>query len=705
MIVEDNEDNLFTLRQMLAPLSLEIVAASNGRQAIDYCRRGMPDLVIMDMQMPGMSGLQATGAIRAMPGGANVPILALTAQAMSGIASASWARAARVPVETGRATELRAVVDALAGVATAGGRRRRSAARRREGRMARILLVDNEAGDRPAAARALGVREQELEQVESIAAALVRAAEAGHPFVLVVAREPRSVAGLAPVLERRRAARDVRRVRGRRLPAGAGRIAQGRQRDRRALFRSVLRSELQSVAGEAARRGAIADRCLSLDGRAFSVRAYPLSERGVVLYIRDATDEREREIGRLQSEKLASIGMLAAGVAHEIDNPAAFVLANIEALTGHMRLIEDKLRELPGADAARASLSNVLFEASAILQESKEGMARIQRIVRDLGSFSHADEDVSVPISVNAAVESALTMLRNELKYRARVEQDLRATRLVLASAPRLGQVFLNPISNAVQALEEADVKRNLVRVRSYDEGDHVVVEVSDNGPGIAARRGSRGSSSRSSRPSRAAWGPGWACRSRSASCAAWAARSSSTAGRGRARLPGANSGHAAAPAARPSSVPETTPSRIFSRRRILAVDDEALLLKAYRRMLTDAHELVTALGGPRGAGRAGEGRALRRRAVRPADAGDVRHGAARGGAGALSRARRRFVFVTGGAFSGDARRFLEESVPAVIQKPFNVDDLLRLVDTIASGKGKRVHRQPRRGRRRSRAR
>jgi CheY-like chemotaxis protein len=84
LIVEDNEDNLFTLRQMLAPLSLEIVSASNGRQAIGICRREMPDLVIMDMQMPGMSGMQATGAIRALPGGGGTPILALTAQAMAG---------------------------------------------------------------------------------------------------------------------------------------------------------------------------------------------------------------------------------------------------------------------------------------------------------------------------------------------------------------------------------------------------------------------------------------------------------------------------------------------------------------------------------------------------------------------------------------------------------------------------------------------
>src|SRR6185295_10086189 len=84
LIVEDNEDNLFTLRQILAVLSVELVAASSGREAIDYCRRRLPDLIIMDMQMPGMSGLQATGAIRGLPGGSTIPIIALTAQAMKG---------------------------------------------------------------------------------------------------------------------------------------------------------------------------------------------------------------------------------------------------------------------------------------------------------------------------------------------------------------------------------------------------------------------------------------------------------------------------------------------------------------------------------------------------------------------------------------------------------------------------------------------
>jgi signal transduction histidine kinase/DNA-binding NarL/FixJ family response regulator len=84
LVVEDNEDNLFTLRQILARRPLEITTALSGRQAIERCRQQFPDLIIMDVQMPGMTGLQATGAIRALPGGADVPILALTAQAMKG---------------------------------------------------------------------------------------------------------------------------------------------------------------------------------------------------------------------------------------------------------------------------------------------------------------------------------------------------------------------------------------------------------------------------------------------------------------------------------------------------------------------------------------------------------------------------------------------------------------------------------------------
>jgi signal transduction histidine kinase/ActR/RegA family two-component response regulator len=84
LLVEDNDDNLFTLRQILGRLSIEIETATSGRQAIELCRRALPDLIVMDVQMPGMSGLQTTGAIRALRGGDEVSIIALTAQAMRG---------------------------------------------------------------------------------------------------------------------------------------------------------------------------------------------------------------------------------------------------------------------------------------------------------------------------------------------------------------------------------------------------------------------------------------------------------------------------------------------------------------------------------------------------------------------------------------------------------------------------------------------
>ena len=115
LVVEDNEDNLFTLRQILARRPLEIVTATNGRQAIERCRQQpSPDLVIMDVQMPGMTGLQATGAIRALPGGADIPIVALTAQAMKGdrerILAAGCDDYLAKPVQP---SELIAVVDRL----------------------------------------------------------------------------------------------------------------------------------------------------------------------------------------------------------------------------------------------------------------------------------------------------------------------------------------------------------------------------------------------------------------------------------------------------------------------------------------------------------------------------------------------------------------------------------------------------------------
>jgi signal transduction histidine kinase/ActR/RegA family two-component response regulator len=454
------------------------------------------------------------------------------------------------------------------------------------------------------------------------------------------------------------------------------------------LYATALRDELVSIARETIAARASLDRTLSLEGRTYALRAYPISGNRAVLSLRDTTNEREDEVRRLQAEKLASIGMLAAGVAHEINNPTAFVLANIEALTGHLRLLQEKVRELPEPVIAGLGLPDVLFEATAILQESKEGMARIHRIVRDLGSFSHVDDDGTTTLDVNTAVESALTMLRNEIKYRARIERDLRATQAVRANQARLGQVFLNIILNAAQALDEAAAKRNVVRVRSFDEAEFVVVEIEDNGPGIPTEVVPRiFDSFFTTKPRGIGTGLGLPISLGIIRTLGGELSVDSRPGEGatfRVRLP-------AAPAVPSTVTPpsDITPApREFAKRRVLAVDDEPLLLKAYRRMLSDVHDVETAMGGVEGL------RALERDAAydvilcdlqMPEMSGMGFHEAVRQRWPALAD---RFVFVTGGAFSPDAKRFLEDTVCAVIQKPFRVEDLLALIDRKARDGG-----------------
>jgi CheY-like chemotaxis protein len=126
---------------------------------------------------------------------------------------------------------------------------------------------------------------------------------------------------------------------------------------------------------------------------------------------------------------------------------------------------------------------------------------------------------------------------------------------------------------------------------------------------------------------------------------------------------------------------------RGYPRRRVLAVDDEALLLKAYRRMIGDVHELTTALGGHealRLLERDPSFDAILCDLQMPEMSGMELHAAVRARMPALAE---RFVFVTGGAFSSDARRFLEESVAAVIQKPFRLEDLLALIERTAAAR------------------
>ncbi len=191
-------------------------------------------------------------------------------------------------------------------------------------------------------------------------------------------------------------------------------------------------------------------------------------------------EERERrkraESQLALAERMASVGTLAAGVAHEINNPLTWVLGNLEEL-------EEGLERFTTADPAD------LLERA---REASEGARRIRAIVKALKTFSHGADDRREPVQVESALEVALKVSRNELRYRASVERVFGDTPPVLVNEGRLSQVFLNLVVNASQAFETADPERNLLRVSSWADGDQVVAEVRDNGPGISAQNLSR---------------------------------------------------------------------------------------------------------------------------------------------------------------------------------------------------------------------
>ncbi|HEY8926116.1 MAG TPA: ATP-binding protein [Polyangia bacterium] len=193
---------------------------------------------------------------------------------------------------------------------------------------------------------------------------------------------------------------------------------------------------------------------------------------GIVIVSRDVTDAKAAEVQLMVSDRMASLGALAAGMAHEINNPLAAAMGNVE-------VVRESLKELAGTSPPAAELVEMLDDVI-------EATGRIRFVVRDLKMFSRSSESDNSAVDVQRALDSALRMARNETRHRALVEVDYAHTRSVLANESRLGQVFLNLLVNAAQSLPEGNANGNRIRISTYDDDDETVtVRISDTGPGI----------------------------------------------------------------------------------------------------------------------------------------------------------------------------------------------------------------------------
>ncbi len=172
------------------------------------------------------------------------------------------------------------------------------------------------------------------------------------------------------------------------------------------------------------------------------------------------------------SYRMASAGTLAAGIAHEINNPLAVAMGNFE-------LVSEALARLPGTEG--------LLSLDEPLRDMGEALQRIRDIVKDVKLFSRPQDEKSGAVDIQQVIESSVRMAWNEIRHRARVIKDYRPIPQVNANESRLGQVMLNLIVNAVQAMPEGRIDSNLLRIatRTADDGG-VIVEVADTGSGIA---------------------------------------------------------------------------------------------------------------------------------------------------------------------------------------------------------------------------
>jgi PAS domain S-box-containing protein len=386
---------------------------------------------------------------------------------------------------------------------------------------------------------------------------------------------------------------------------------------------------------------------------------------GGVAVLRDVSVQRRHEQQLIVSDRMASVGALAAGVTHEINNPLAAVLANVELAIGDARSLEAN------------RITERLVEE---LSDAQEAANRVREIVRDLKLFSRSEEERHGPVDAREVLESALRMAWNEIRHRARLVRSFEDVPLVHGNDARLGQVFLNLLINAAHAIPDGRAESNEIRVALRRVGDRVLVEIADTGSGMSEEVLRQVFTPFfTTKPLGVGTGVGLPVCQRIVSALGGQIAVESKLGVGstfRVLLPTATVISTPVP---PSfdKVARQSPTR---RGRVLVVDDEPMVALAVRRTLEGQHDVSVV--------------------HRAQDALDMLRAGKRfdvilcdvmmpnltgidffNEVSTLAPSEiEKIVFLTGGAFASQAREFLE-SVPNLrLDKPFMPDELRKLV-------------------------
>ena len=397
--------------------------------------------------------------------------------------------------------------------------------------------------------------------------------------------------------------------------------------------------------------------------------------------------ERKRaavlQLRMVHLERMVSLGTLSAGVAHEINNPLAYILANLTC-------VGDRLPHLAACAAAdpvaAERLAAEVRDVADMLRDARTGAEKVRDIVRDMSAFARRDDhDLRMPLCVESVLEQAISMAWNEVRHRALLVRSFEPTPPVLANETRLGQVFLNVLINAAQAIPEGVAAQHRILVGTRVTGDQVEVRIEDSGVGIPPQDLQRVFHPfYTTKPIGSGTGLGLFICDGIVRSLGGTIEIDSTPGKGTRvciRLPRHE----------PRMGERQPPASAVEQRkgtRILVVDDDALVLLSIRRLLDEEHDLVTTTSAHEAVRRVREGEKFDlviADLMMPEMTGMALHQEM----AALSpRLAERMLFITGGAFTPAAQQFLQRVSNERLEKPFDAQELRELVNRLASPKG-----------------
>ncbi|NOY24445.1 MAG: PAS domain S-box protein [Oligoflexia bacterium] len=449
------------------------------------------------------------------------------------------------------------------------------------------------------------------------------------------------------------------------------------------------------------------ERLLRKDGSVVHVEvvAIRLEYRGspaIVVVARDITQRTALTARMMEMDRIIAIGTLAAGVGHEINNPLTFVSGNVrfgleslDPLRSFIDAIAVGARQQIGEPLAQDLLDNAGFaqartalqDLAVALADAREGSDRIRDIVRDLKTLSRGSDTQLGNLDLHAVITTAIDMAYHEIRHRARLVKDFGKIPPVAGSDGRLGQVFLNLLINAAQAIPEGAVDHNEIRVRTFVEDGAVVIEVSDSGGGIRPEDRDRlFDAFFTTKPVGQGTGLGLAICRQIIQTHGGSIQVHSKLGQGstfRVVLPAVVQAEAPpSPSVEAAEDPEdavATPRRA----RILVIDDEPMIGRLTKRMLGSDHDVQTVDGAREALDRIDSGQVydvIFCDLMMPEITGMELYQILVERYPDLAR---RVVFVTGGAFTPRAQEFLSAPGRRHLHKPFEVQQVLSVVQEL----------------------